>query len=236
MQKGDSLMHYVLSDIHGNAVRFDSILAQIQLKPNDTLYILGDVIDRFPDGIAVLEHIMHMNNAKMLLGNHEYMMLNAFAEDSSLSVEHTITTALALWYQNGGDVTHSALKNLPLDRRTAIFRYLVNLPLNLDIPIGDAKFKLVHASPVENILCHKPNADPAAIKRYAVWIRFKESDPIPTGYTLIFGHTPTAFIPDAEPWRIWKGSRAIGIDCGCGYDVGCLGCLRLEDMQEFYSR
>ena len=35
-------MIYVMSDIHGNSKRFDSVLSQIDLKPEDTLYILGD--------------------------------------------------------------------------------------------------------------------------------------------------------------------------------------------------
>ena len=34
-------MHYVISDIHGNERRFDSILAQIDLKREDTLYVLA---------------------------------------------------------------------------------------------------------------------------------------------------------------------------------------------------
>ena len=41
-------MIYVLSDIHGNQRRFASILGQIHLQPEDTLYVLGDVIDRHP--------------------------------------------------------------------------------------------------------------------------------------------------------------------------------------------
>ena len=68
-------MIYVLSDIHGNAKNFDAILQQICLQPEDSLYILGDVIDRHPDGIRILRKIMSMPNAKMLLGNHEYMKL-----------------------------------------------------------------------------------------------------------------------------------------------------------------
>lgn len=39
-------MIYVMSDIHGHEGRFDSILKQIDLQPEDTLYVLGDVIDR----------------------------------------------------------------------------------------------------------------------------------------------------------------------------------------------
>ena len=45
-------MIYVLSDIHGQSRRFHSILSQIDLNDEDTLYILGDVIDRNPDGIS----------------------------------------------------------------------------------------------------------------------------------------------------------------------------------------
>ena len=53
-------MTYVLSDIHGNLRRFESIMAQINLQPDDTLYVLGDVIDRYPDGIKILRRIMQM--------------------------------------------------------------------------------------------------------------------------------------------------------------------------------
>ena len=51
-------MIYVMSDIHGNMRRFNSIMEQINLQPEDTLYILGDVIDRHPDGIRILRRIM----------------------------------------------------------------------------------------------------------------------------------------------------------------------------------
>ena len=70
-------MIYVMSDIHGNLERFESIMRQINLKEEDTLYILGDVIDRYPYGIKLLRKIMKMPNVKMLLGNHEYMMMQA---------------------------------------------------------------------------------------------------------------------------------------------------------------
>lgn len=74
------LMIYVTSDIHGNMYRFNSILAQIKLQPNDTLYILGDVIDRKPDGIRILRKIMSTLNLKELLENHKYMTLCALGK------------------------------------------------------------------------------------------------------------------------------------------------------------
>ena len=67
-------MIYVLSDIHGDMDAFDSILSQIQLGEDDHLYIIGDVIDRGPHSIELLQRIRKMRNTTMLLGNHEYMM------------------------------------------------------------------------------------------------------------------------------------------------------------------
>ena len=70
-------MTYVMSDIHGNKIRFESILKQIDLKPSDRLYILGDVVDRFPDGIELLQRIRKRKNAVRVLGNHEYRRMNS---------------------------------------------------------------------------------------------------------------------------------------------------------------
>ena len=50
-------MIYVMSDIHGQKRRFDSVMRQIGLRAEDTLYVLGDVIDRNPDGIGILRRM-----------------------------------------------------------------------------------------------------------------------------------------------------------------------------------
>lgn len=108
-------MIYVLSDIHGQKRRFDSIMKQIDLQPEDTLYILGDVIDRNPHGIQILRQIMKMPNVKMLLGNHEHMMLDAlyFHQDEyEFGWQYRQEKRLSLWYRNGGDVTHQYLKHI----------------------------------------------------------------------------------------------------------------------------
>ena len=56
-------MIYIMSDIHGNIKAFHSIMEQINLTEEDTLYILGDVIDLNPYGIELLQEIMKMPNA-----------------------------------------------------------------------------------------------------------------------------------------------------------------------------
>ncbi len=71
--------HYAISDIHGY---YGSYLDALHmLTPQDTLFILGDVIDRGNNGIAILQDIISRKktsqNPKIifLLGNHEWQML-----------------------------------------------------------------------------------------------------------------------------------------------------------------
>ena len=66
-------MIYVMSDIHGYGARYRNVLNQIKLKKTDHLYILGDVIDRGPDGIGLLRETMKKENITLLMGNHEHM-------------------------------------------------------------------------------------------------------------------------------------------------------------------
>ena len=228
-------MIYILSDIHGNLKRFHSVMEQINLKQSDTLYILGDVIDRYPYGIKILRQIMKMPNTKMLLGNHEYMMLKAIGNSEIDS------GALELWYYNGGKCTHDYLKHIRKDKRLEIFDYLKNLPLNIDIEINGQKYKLVHGAPEEDYFdSYMSYCSPT---EYTVWQRIYPDTFKPRDYTLIFGHTPTRRYQNHNPLKIWFGDKVIGIDCGSGFPekdklfpyAGRLACLRLDDMKVYYS-
>lgn len=230
-------MIYVLSDIHGNERRFNSILKQIHLQPEDTLYVLGDVVDRHPGGIRILRKIMAMPNAKMILGNHEYMMLRAlgYPKDDNLDDGG----ARVHWYRNGGNVTHNHLKHIRKTMRREIIEYLHSLPLNIDLKVNGQAYKLVHGAPMEEY-----DADPRYKNPiyFAIWKRFESDYTFSGDYTLIFGHTPTRYFQDKVPMEIWYGNRMIGIDCGSGYPetgekagLGRLACLRLDDGEVFYS-
>ena len=237
--KGETMV-YVMSDIHGNMRRFHSIMDQIHLQPDDTLYILGDVIDRHPDGIQILQEIMDMPNAQMLLGNHEYMMLNVVAPMDGIMLYYSPRKR---WYDNHGQVTHRSFNKLSEEKRREIVRYLRSLPLNIDIEVKGIKYKLVHASPVEFYQDFSFDSE----AEFAVWYRLPDRIEEKTDYVLIHGHTPTAYYQDGSPLRIWHdGSNRIDIDCGSGfedgfakgktyYPEGRLACLRLDDMAEFYS-
>lgn len=43
-------MIYAVGDIHGCYSQYKEILEKIRFSDEDTLYVLGDVLDRGPDG------------------------------------------------------------------------------------------------------------------------------------------------------------------------------------------
>ena len=242
-------MIYVLSDIHGNLANFKSIMKQIKLKPDDTLYVLGDVIDRYPDGIKIIRKLMKMPNAKMLLGNHEYMMLEAIDDpfdSDNYDEQYEHLCRMRLWYDNQGRVTHNYLKHIRKDVRSEIFRYLRGLPTNLEIEVNGRKYRLVHGAPKELYTDYQRFYDNET--ECAVWQRWKDDDPDCDDCIGVFGHTPTQEFQKNNPLEIWTSynKRRIGIDCGSGYPtaemqhrkhpvIGRLACLRLDDMKVFYS-
>lgn len=67
-------MRYVISDIHGRYDQYLQLLKKINFSLEDDLYILGDVVDRGPEPIKVLQDIMQRPNVIFILGNHELMM------------------------------------------------------------------------------------------------------------------------------------------------------------------
>ena len=231
-------MIYVMSDIHGNKRRFKSVLKQIDLQPEDTLYILGDVIDRHTHGIEILQYIMAQPNMKMLIGNHEYMMLNVLDPKPGF---FPFEDPRGLWYENWGEGTEKAFEKLSIDEKRELIAYLNALPYNIDIEVKGAPFKLVHAVPIEWFPDLGGYYDE---KEYAVWARIDPRKAI-NDYTLIFGHTTTCYYQSGTPMKVWYGNGIIGIDCGSGWPdhsnkttdhpQGRLACLRLDDMKEFYS-
>ena len=154
-------MIYVMSDIHGCDSRYRNILKQIKLKSDDHLYILGDVIDRGPNGLGILRDTMKKDNVTLLLGNHEHMMLEALLhpEDQSL---------MRLWYSNGGNVTHAHFKHCSHTYRDEVVEYIKALPLNIEVTVNGTQYVLVHGAPAST---YTEGSRYANRTEHAVWTR-----------------------------------------------------------------
>ena len=65
-------MIYVTSDIHGCYDQYLRLMLRLDLKEDDKLYILGDIVDRGDGGIEIIKDVMKRENVVCLRGNHDY--------------------------------------------------------------------------------------------------------------------------------------------------------------------
>ena len=71
------MAHYLIGDLQGCNSAFAQLLAKIDFSPSrDTLFVLGDLVNRGQDSLAVLERLMQYGDAaRCLLGNHDLNLL-----------------------------------------------------------------------------------------------------------------------------------------------------------------
>ena len=230
-------MQYVMSDIHGCRTAFRKALEVTGFSPRDTLYVLGDVIDRGEDPIGVLQDMMVMDNVIPLLGNHEYMAVQVLpvfsreiTEESIASLKEEDLTSYLHWTSDGGDITVRQFAALPREEQEAVLEYLMEFSLYEEVSAGGRDYILVHAG-LDNFRADRPLEDYALHE-----LIFHNADPEriydPKRY-LVTGHTPTLLYPDERKGRIIEENMQIRIDCGCVFG-GALGVYCLDDGRKFY--
>jgi hypothetical protein len=100
---------WVVGDVQGFLAPFQRVLRESQLIDADahwraggaTLVVVGDLVDRGPDGIGVIEFLMHLQTEAhrlggrvvVLIGNHDVLLLGARRFGEPL---------LTWWLQSGG--------------------------------------------------------------------------------------------------------------------------------------
>lgn len=234
-------MLYVCSDIHGRYDCYTALLARIELKADDTLYILGDVIDRGPDGVKILRDMMLQPNVVPILGNHEFTaalclpwLMEKVTDQSLASLDETRLASLQEWIANGGTPTLRALKELTEKERLEILDYLREMELYDHVETGGRSFVLVHAG-LDHFAPDKPLED-YELDDF-LFCRPRTDRNFYSDRYLIYGHTPTRLLrrqlgePPSD--SILRRGNQIAIDCGCGFG-GKLGCLCLDTLEEIY--
>lgn len=230
-------MIYCTSDLHGYPIdRFKQMLAHIGFGDADDLYILGDVIDRGNDGVALLRWIMATPNIHLIRGNHEAMMLaNEFLFD--MITEDTIDRltgdelwAYRHWMDNGGDKTLEALKILHRKSVEYIYEFLKDTPLYEAVTVGERDFLLVHSGlggfDEDKRISDYTQGD-------LLWYRPQLTTRFFDDITVVFGHTPTFAYGDDYAGKAIKTDTWINIDVGAAVGNAPM-ILRLDDMKEFY--
>ncbi len=230
-------MTYVCSDLHGYSIdKFMELLEKVSFSQEDTLYVLGDVIDRGKDGVKIIKWMMAQKNVHLILGNHEAMLLacSDFLFDGTdydtSSLTGTNRSLFATWISNSGQPTYEALSAMRPSEVRYILEYLKKAPLYECITVNDREFVLVHGG-LGNFRSEKP------LSEYAItdllWTRPHMYLDYYRDKTTIFGHTPTVFLKESCKGRALVTETWVDIDTGCAMGLDPM-LLRLDDMKQFY--
>lgn len=227
-----------MSDIHGMYDLFLNILGQIDLKDNDTLYIMGDVLDKGPHPIKTLLKIMNMPNVVCLAGNHEYMAIKCLEYYTKELGEvdffdDEVFENIMLWMENGGETTLQEFRDLSKDTKNEIIEYIKDCEVFKRLSVGGKKFILVHAG----LGKFSPNKQPESCSLHElIWEKPDYDVKYFDDIYLVTGHTPTCLMKD-EPsaGRIIKKNNHIAIDCGAFILGGRLAAICLDNGEEYYA-
>lgn len=235
---------YVISDLHGRKNKYDEVIAY--LKPTDHLYILGDVIDRFDDGIAILLDIMQRDNVTLLMGNHEKMMIDYLqADEDCVGTYEDYQFFSEIWERNGAMPTQSAYYRLDMEERRKVRDFLEHLPYAIcDLKVNGRVFYLCHAYPLENYqegIIYGSSLSEDEKKEF-VWKRFVYGEKPTEKKIHIVGHTPTPYYHMSKDVKVYmdineeETSGLIDIDCNLASknDHVRLGMLCLDDLKVCY--
>ncbi|NIK74399.1 serine/threonine protein phosphatase 1 [Thermonema lapsum] len=207
----------VVPDIHGCYHSLQALLAQVQLRPDDQLFLLGDYIDRGPHSKATLQFIMQLKKQGYevypLRGNHEQMLLEVYFESPERLKEHLLFhQAKDLLSDDGG-----------LD--SEILDFLLHLPFFIETDVAI----LVHGG----LDCNESNPFVAFDK--LLWTRdSRGAEKWLRGKKLIHGHTPRLLFQIEE--AIEENAPIINLDNGCviaddNQEAGNLLCYDIDRKQ-----
>lgn len=209
---------YACTDLHGQGWAWEKIKAI--LHDDDTLYFLGDAVDRGPDGVNIMIELLTRPNTIYLMGNHEDMMIDAHRSHNPGYLNN--------WYSNGGRITDEALTKLDNEVYNMVMECVCQLPFTanytnkngLTIHMSHAGFDMNSDPSTEDLLWDRNHfiTDRWDIENY------------PNDY-ILHGHTPVEYLEEErEQMMLMLGlnTEITKTSAGsCFYDHGhkiCIDC------------
>lgn len=124
----------LISDIHGNIVSLEAVLADIERQNVDQIVCLGDVATLGPKPIAIMDRIQELG-CECIIGNHDFFLLHP-------TVLHEYMDAP--WFADS--ISWCAKQLRPVD-----FDFLQSFKPTIEIPLSEENSLLCfHGSPKSN--------------------------------------------------------------------------------------
>ncbi|MCM1243445.1 MAG: fructose-bisphosphatase class III [Roseburia sp.] len=215
-------MRYIVADIHGCYQQYLALLEKIQFSDEDELYVLGDVIDRGPEPIKVMQDIMNRPNVIFILGNHDFSMYSLMKklcveiteENYDTYLTEDLLSAYNLWLQDGGQVTAEQFQKLSNPDKLDMLDYIAEASLYEVLEYNGKEYRLVHAG----LAGFSPDKD---LEEYELYELLEERADYTKRYYpdenifLVTGHTPTVYIDDWNKAEVYRKNGHIALDCAC---------------------
>lgn len=223
---------FAISDIHGCLEQFKSLIQKLDLKPEDTLILMGDYIDRGLDSKGVLDYIIQLKsicNVITLLGNHDAMMRDAFRGETPEVKEW----AIVVWLNNGGK---STLASYNLETDVLFDAHRGETPEELKEHLDFIEQMDLYYTTDTHIFVHSTPDSTKDLEelteRELVWRRPSPEDRAgfyqhKSGKFVVCGHTAQA---TGRPTLL--SDKLAMIDTGCFF-TGVLTAMEIVDDEEF---
>ena len=230
-------MNYVVPDIHNDNDRFSRLIERINPRPEDHIFLLGDLFDRCsynPDPVGVYFSVLSLGDkCTVVSGNHDRWLAEYIRE--YYGTKERKRKKLPAYYYNSFEIMTKRLTEADM---LALAEWLLSLPLQYEIVVNDSKMLLAHAM----------TSDPTVKKDDIYYLLGEGNEDVfyksgIEGYVSFCGHSSSSFFSryggeylDGSS-SIWRNDRKnlYMMDCGCGYADGKLACLCLEDMRSMYE-
>ncbi len=222
-------MTYVTANPCGNLEKFRELLSKIRFAENDTLYVIGNMVDFGPDPVGLLEELSYRANIYPIAGERDYLaarLLSGFDKmNAGETTDPDFVNEMGDWVRDGGMPTLEGYRALDADGREGVLDYLCETALYEEAEIKGNRYVMVYAG----IAGFENGDDPADFLPDDFFSEpLSKNQKLMDNATVIVGGVPT------ESGKIERGAGSIYLDCGAK-DGGPLAALCLETGEEFYA-
>ncbi|ELP5727250.1 metallophosphoesterase [Vibrio vulnificus] len=136
---------YVVGDVHGKLTLLKDTLQRAEFDPlRDLLISVGDLVDRGPDSAGVLRYYAEHEWFYAVMGNHEWMMVNAMDAQQKKARSEKEEYFITVWNRNGNEW----VQHMPYDEKQALRDIAATLPSAITLTLEDGRrFGISHAQP-----------------------------------------------------------------------------------------